>query len=217
MVDRILKKEAFQECVSLRLGRQLLSAVAYLHAECISHRDIKVENVLLKEDAHTDVAKATLKLIDFGMATRFPKGAARMLTLTGSALYVAPEVLLSGGRNSTKTLLHYNEKCDVWSAGVVLYMMLSGTPPFFGKSNKETLQYVMHSKLYFPTKSWRHIHQDARGLCRQMLTRSVDARPSAEDVLASWMADADSPMPVSPSATSKGFDFNDLPCASEDT
>jgi len=193
LVDRVLTREGFEEKDALLLGRQVFDALAYLHAQCIAHRDIKVEHILLK---------AQLKIIDFGSARRFREGDARMYTLTGSGFYVAPEVLLAGGR-SNNYMLHYTEKCDVWSAGVLLYILVGSLPPFMGKTDRETLKYVLDGKLYFPSKWWGHITRRTKDLIRLLLTRSVEERPSAEEVMALWEKDDFSPRPLSPSSASK--------------
>lgn len=103
--------------------KQILITLNYLHNRKIVHRDIKPDNILI-ESMPTDKdpdAPWQIKIVDFGTAMRFKKGS-KMTQTFGTSYYVAPEVLDG----------HYNEKCDIWSAGVVLYMMLSGRPPFTG-------------------------------------------------------------------------------------
>ena len=103
--------------------KQILITLNYLHNRKIVHRDIKPDNILIESmptDKEPD-APWQIKIVDFGTAMRFKKGS-KMTQTFGTSYYVAPEVLDG----------HYNEKCDIWSAGVVLYMMLSGRPPFTG-------------------------------------------------------------------------------------
>ncbi|CAO2837019.1 unnamed protein product [Amaranthus hypochondriacus] len=94
--------------------------------------------------------------------------------IVGTPYYVAPEVL--AGRE-------YNEKIDVWSAGVILYIMLGGVPPFYGESVEETFGAVLRANLRFPTKIFRSISSEAKDLLRKMLCKDVSRRFSAEQVL----------------------------------
>jgi calcium-dependent protein kinase len=97
--------------------KQILSAVFYMHQKNVMHRDIKPENMLY------DIESKALKIIDFGTAVKFKNGE-KLKGLVGTPYYIAPEVIRG----------EYEEKCDVWSCGVILYIMLCGYPPFNGKS-----------------------------------------------------------------------------------
>lgn len=104
----------------------MLSAIAYCHSTSIVHRDLKPENLLLDSKNNN-----TIKVIDFGTSARFDP-TKKMKQTFGTAYYIAPEVLTS----------EYNEKCDLWSIGVILYILLSGRPPFDGKDDKEIVKKV---------------------------------------------------------------------------
>jgi calcium-dependent protein kinase len=91
------------------------------------HRDLKPENILLNSKHGYNV-----KLIDFGCSAQMSKDETRMTSTHGTAYYIAPEVILS----------NYNEKCDLWSVGVILYILLSGIPPFDGNNDKEIIKKV---------------------------------------------------------------------------
>jgi hypothetical protein len=112
-------KKGFSEPYAARLVGDMLSSIKYLHEKGIVHRDIKLENYLF-ESAAPD---APLKLIDFGLSKHFDERES-MRQVVGSAYYTAPEVLNGG----------YDERCDVWSIGVIAYMLLCGSPPFFGET-----------------------------------------------------------------------------------
>ena len=118
-----------------------------------------------------------MKLIDFGTCKHFNKPM-RILERLSSPYYMAPEVI-SGNSN---------EKCDMWSLGVILYVMLSGMLPFNGNNDREILMSIMTSDPPFEGKIWRQVSPDAKELITSMLTREISARPSAEQVLEnSWL------------------------------
>lgn len=115
--------------------RQILLAVVYCHTQNIVHRDLKPENILfesLKPDSN-------LKVIDFGTSRKFNTNS-RMKKTLGTPYYIAPEVLKQ----------EYNEKCDIWSLGVVLYMLLCGYVPFSGTTPDEVFYKVKLGKFEFP-------------------------------------------------------------------
>merc|ERR1719160_1234288 len=112
---------------------QILRAVFYMHSVDIAHRDLKPENFLFTEalPKSEPIRNNTLKVIDFGIAKRFKRNESGktlpMTTRAGTAYYVAPEVM--NGK--------YDEKCDIWSCGVILYILLSGAPPFAGENDAD--------------------------------------------------------------------------------
>ncbi|KAL5207377.1 hypothetical protein ABZP36_031812 [Zizania latifolia] len=145
---------------------QLTAALASCHRRGVAHRDVKPDNVLFD-------ARGVLKLGDFGSAEWFADGRP-MTGLVGTPYYVAPEVV--AGRE-------YNEKVDVWSAGVVLYMMLSGTVPFHGATAAEIFEGVLRGNLRFPPRAFASVSPEAKDLMRRMLCRDVSRRFSADQVL----------------------------------
>lgn len=138
----------------------------------IEIRDIKPDNILFD-------TRNRVKLCDFGSAEFFGCGGERekMSGVVGTPYYVAPEVL--AGRE-------YNEKVDVWSAGVILYIMLGGVPPFYGDSVEDTFAAVLRGNLRFPTKIFRSVSPEAKDLMRKMLCKDVSRRFSAEQVLSKF-------------------------------
>lgn len=146
--------------------KQLLSSLAHCHRYGIVHRDIKPENVFID-------SRNRIKLGDFGSADWL--GEERTTSgIVGTPYYVAPEVLM--GRD-------YNEKVDVWSAGVILYVMLSGALPFYGESAAEIFEAVLRGNLRFPPRTFRNISPSAKDLLRKMICRDVSRRFSAEQAL----------------------------------
>ena len=126
LFDRISSSNHLSEKVSKYIMKQLLSAVDFCHENGIIHRDLKPENILIesKEDARNEFF--TIKLIDFGTSDKLSKGKMCKVQI-GTPFYIAPEVLSNS----------YNEKCDLWSCGVILYIMLCGDPPFYGDTDNE--------------------------------------------------------------------------------
>lgn len=145
-----------------------MSAVLYCHINGIVHRDVKSDNILF---AGKDI-NSPVKLIDFGISVKFEKDT-KLKDKTGTVLYIAPEVI-SG---------NYDEKCDIWSCAVLLYMMLCGQPPFYGNSRKEVMARIKKGKFQFKSKIWNVISSEAKSLITYMLVIDPQQRPSCREVL----------------------------------
>jgi len=159
--------------------QQLGSAVKYIHDEKVCHRDIQPENFLLKESGPFN--EATVKLIDFTTAKEFGSGV-EMKTKICTLHYVAPEIL-------TRKSVSYTEKVDVWSLGVVFYVMLCGSPPFHAEDELGTLKKIKKGAYKFdPPNIWENISQHGKDLVQKMLVIDADARYSATDVVShKWL------------------------------
>lgn len=169
LFDRIASRGPFTEAEAAAVMAPLMDALAHCHRLGVAHRDVKPENILFD-------ASGRLKLADFGSA----EFSARPMTgVVGTPYYVAPEVLF--GRL-------YNEKVDLWSAGVVLYVMLSGVPPFAGESPEEVFEAVMRGFLRFPTKIFHSVSAEAKDLMRKMMCKDPHKRLSAEQVLGTYVS-----------------------------
>lgn len=134
LFEKIVEMHKFSEEKAAGLMRKILSAVKHLHEHGICHRDLKPENFLFSDNSQD----AEIKLIDFGLSKRFGQlqdqdPSEKMHTIVGTPYYVAPEVLRG----------NYDFSCDVWSLGVILYIMLCGYPPFEGDNNKEIFKRVL--------------------------------------------------------------------------
>lgn len=164
----IQKADNFNEKIASRIMKQVMNAVLYCHSNGIVHRDIKSDNILFLENN----IDSPIKLIDFGISLKFEKNT-KLKDKTGTVLYIAPEVLQGS----------YDEKCDIWSCGVLMYMMLSGVPPFYGATRKEVMQKISKGKFSFKSKVWSIISKEAKELIEKMLTLNPDKRPSAREVL----------------------------------
>ena len=185
LLERLMEKmeddgETFSEKDAAIIFKQIISAINYCHKKGIVHRDLKMENVLFVDKGNN----LDIKIIDFGLSqySKFQLTSLNDLivgdkTITmfekvGTAHYVSPEVLKG----------KYNQKCDIWSAGVILYAMLSGTFPFKGKSDKEIYKSILKRKYEYPDKIWKKISKEAKDLINNMLCKQ-EKRFSAEQVL----------------------------------
>ena len=172
LFDAISKKGSFSENEAARIMKQVLSAICYSHQNNIVHRDLKPENILL-DDKGSDL---TIKIIDWGCAKSFKKNE-KMTNADGTPYYIAPEVLEG----------NYDEKCDVWSCGVILYIMLCGYPPFNGETDDDILVAVKKGKYDFPKEEWSSVSKEAIELINGMLTYEPNKRLSALDCMSqSW-------------------------------
>lgn len=167
---------AFDETHAATYMQQILSAISYLHFQEVAHRDIKPENFLM-EDSSED---AKIKVIDFGLSKRFTPGE-KMLTAAGTPFYAAPEVVLGDG---------YDERCDVWSCGIILYILLCGYPPFSGDTDAAVLQEVVRGRFEFESPHWDDVSNAPRKLIKRMLTLDARKRPTAHVCLEDrWLHD----------------------------
>lgn len=170
LYDHIVEAGHFSEMDAACVMQQIFRAVFYMHSRCVIHRDIKLENILLKDRA--PIRSANVMLIDFGLASRFTPGV--LLTRAcGTHTYIAPEVLAR----------LYDEKADVWSCGVLNYILLCGYAPFKGNNNKSVLQAVMTGSHHFDPEHWSDISRHAQELVDNCLQRRSRHRISAEQAL----------------------------------
>ncbi|CDW76792.1 protein kinase [Stylonychia lemnae] len=174
LFERIKARTSFDEDYCRQIFSQILEGINYIHKHNVSHRDIKPENfVFVSKDSDL------LKMIDFGLSQNFTlytmsqkKLMKRMETPVGTAWYTAPEV--------HEKL--YTEKCDIWSAGVMLYIMLAGFPPFYGDDEIEIKREIMKYNYDFKDEAWDFISNEARDLIKQMLSPEY-TRPTASECL----------------------------------
>ncbi|XP_070069248.1 serine/threonine-protein kinase GG21441 isoform X2 [Drosophila takahashii] len=171
LFDAITQVTRFSESQSRIMIRHLGSAMAYLHSMGIVHRDIKPENLLVELDEYGNVLE--LKLADFGLACEVND---LLYAVCGTPTYVAPEILLEVG---------YGLKIDVWAAGIILYILLCGFPPFVAPDNQqEPLFDAIISGIYeFPDPYWSDIGDGVRDLIANMLQSDPDVRFTSEDIL----------------------------------
>lgn len=168
--DKLEDVKYFAESDAQILMRQVLRAVGYLHQRCICHRDLKPDNILLQTCDSADLG--VLKIADFGFARRFqPQRLLR--TQVGTLAYCAPELLK--GR--------YQVPCDLWSCGVTMFLLMSGTLPFQGKTEAILNQVIRRGNYGFWGKPWEDASEDAKALIRGLLRYDDQERFSAKDAL----------------------------------
>jgi calcium-dependent protein kinase len=166
----ITKVKRFPERETAIIMDQMLRAVHYMHTLHICHRDLKPENFLFMTTQ--PIEDNVLKLIDFGLSCRC-KPPEVLREVVGTASYVAPQVLM---RN-------YDKQCDLWSCGIIMYIMLCGHPPFRGKNQAELLLKVRDGSFVFDAKVWRTVTRGAKNLITMLLKRDPEERHTAERAL----------------------------------
>lgn len=172
LFDRILEIKYFSEDTAAHIMKQLLSAVSLCHSHNIVHRDLKPENILIESNEERNKNFFSIKIIDFGTSL-IHKRTSMMKTITGTSYYIAPEVLHS----------NYNEKCDLWSCGVIMYILLCGKPPFNGASDNEIYSRVSEGEYYMDEEVWKNISYEAKDLMSKLLEKDIKKRLSAKDAL----------------------------------
>jgi len=160
--------QRFTEHFVANIMGQLLKALGYIHAKKVVHKDLKPENMLFVDSSND----AEMKVIDFGLAEMFHQDDSTSHNSAGTALYMAPEVYQ---RN-------FNYKCDIWSAGVIMYFLLTGRLPFMGRTIEEVRDKVCKDQPPFQ-RDCRLVSPVAVDLLQKMLQKDPRVRPSASQAL----------------------------------
>lgn len=175
LFDRIVQKGHYTEKKAAQLMKTIVKVVEACHSLGVMHRDLKPENFLF-DSPHED---AKLKATDFGLSI-FYKPGQYFSDVVGSPYYVAPEVLHK----------YYGPEIDVWSAGVILYILLCGVPPFWAETDNGIFKQILKGKIDFESEPWPQISDSAKDLVKKMLTRNPRERLTAHQVLCHpWIVD----------------------------
>ena len=166
-----MEKERFSEAEARDVIAPIFDALIYCHALGIVHRDIKPENLLFNR---RDFNRAVIKVSDFGLA-RFVDEEKLATTTCGTPGYVAPEVLEQRP---------YNQSCDFWSVGVVLFILLSGGPPFYNPDQFEMFEKIKQAEYSFEALSWQGVSAEAKDLITKLLVADPAQRLTGEQIMA---------------------------------
>ncbi|MCO5547017.1 hypothetical protein L7F22_000457 [Adiantum nelumboides] len=175
LFDRIEAQGKYTERAAASVFRTIIQIVHVCHSMGVMHRDLKPENFLYSSKKEN----SPLKIADFGVAVFFKQGD-YFQDVVGSSYYIAPEVLDE----------HYGPEADIWSAGVILYILLSGSPPFSPGSDKveDIFRAIRHDSIDFTSSPWPSISEGAKDLLRKMLVYDPKLRLKPYDILShSWI------------------------------
>ncbi|KAL5775357.1 hypothetical protein ACOSP7_012914 [Xanthoceras sorbifolium] len=176
LFDKIIAQGQYTERAAATICKAIVNVVHSCHFMGIMHRDLKPENFLLSSKDENAMLKAT----DFGLSVFIEEGKVYR-DIVGSAYYVAPEVL----RRS------YGKEMDIWSAGVILYILLSGVPPFWAENEKGIFDAILKGEIDFESDPWPSISNSAKDLVRKMLTQDQKKRITSAQVLEHpWIREA---------------------------
>ena len=188
LFDRILYMETFTESQAAAMFREILHGLNYLHNTVgVAHRDLKPENLMFKSKSND----SDIVLIDFGMSLKISKPVREKV---GTAGYVAPEVLDG----------FHDFSCDMWSLGVILYIVMSGSMPFYGANENETLAMVRKAEFDLSGVPWEYVSDEAKDLIQNLIQKDPSKRLTAEQALNhDWITQTGSgaadEIPLSPS------------------
>jgi mitogen-activated protein kinase-activated protein kinase 2 len=171
----------FNEQEVAKIMFQICSAVKHLHSLNIAHRDLKPENLLLMSNEENSI----IKLTDFGFAKEVNLG---LITPCFTPYYVAPEIL----KTKMNMINTYDISCDIWSLGVIMYILCCGYPPFYSSNNKVTPRMkrrILSGKYSFPEREWQKISKEAKVLISGMLETDPTKRLTINEVMKSeWIS-----------------------------
>uniref|UniRef100_A0ACD5Y394 Uncharacterized protein n=1 Tax=Avena sativa TaxID=4498 RepID=A0ACD5Y394_AVESA len=183
LFDRIFARSHYSERAAAKIGRTIAQVVQLFHDNGVMHRDLKPENFLFANKSED----SPLKAIDFGLSVYFKPGE-RFTEVVGSGIYMAPEVLMRS----------YGPEADVWSAGIIFYILLCGVPPFWGDTDERIAESIIRGEINFEREPWPKVSNTAKDLVKKMLDPDPSTRLTAKQVFEHpWLKNADKASNVS--------------------
>jgi len=170
LYDEIIRCDVFTETQASFIMHQLFEALVYLHSKGVVHRDLKLENLLLKQKGSLEV-----KVADFGLSKLFGEGSMAH-TACGTPFYVSPEILLAEDEG-------YGAEVDMWASGILLYILLSGRLPFSGDSDEELFSNILECELEWKTPQFDNVSDEAKDLISRLIIPDPEDRLTAEEAL----------------------------------
>lgn len=169
LFDRIVDKSSYTESEARDVCGVLFGALDYISSRGIVHRDLKPENLLLS----SRISDTSIKIADFGFA-KFAPGEYSLTTMCGTPGYIAPEILRRE---------KYGTRSDMWSMGVIVFILLGGYPPFYSKDTRQLLMLTMAGKFEFDPEYWDSVSHACKDMIRSLLELNPTRRLSAVDAL----------------------------------
>jgi serine/threonine protein kinase len=169
LFDRIVDKCSYTESEALDVCAVLFGALDHVNSRGIAHRDLKPENLLLASRA----SDTDIKIADFGFA-RYAPDDGSLRTMCGTPGYVAPEILRREG---------YGTKCDLWSMGVIVFILIGGYPPFYGRTPRRIFELTSAGRFAFDPEYWGDISQSCKDAICALLELDPARRASAGEIL----------------------------------
>jgi len=171
---KIVEKGNYSEKDAAKIVGQMIKGVEYLHGEGIAHRDLKPENLLCATDTREEFKPFRVVIADFGLSKAFD-GGEDLTTSCGTPDYVAPEVITAEGV--------YDKSVDMWSCGVITYVLLCGFSPFLSSNQTGLFEKIMKAEYDFPDPEWTHISETAKDFIRKLLVKDPAIRYTASQCL----------------------------------
>ncbi len=187
LYDYIRQQKDLSEKKVAKIMNQLLLAVNHLHSKKIVHRDLKPENIVFIKEDNKEKNKQLkevkeeenihIKIIDFGTSTYLKEN--KLTQELGTIYYIAPEVFMND----------YDEKCDIWSCGIILHTLLIGRPPFRGNKEIDIKNKILNfTELDFSSKEWKRVSNSAKDFVISLLSKNPSKRPTAGEALTNeWL------------------------------
>lgn len=176
LFDRIVERGQFGEREARDVVRTMVEAIMYMHSHNVVHRDLKPENILL-----ADGKDLVIKIADFGLAKIYDPNMEvaeqRLQTMCGTPCYVAPEILTSKKHGG------YGPEVDMWSVGIILYVLLCGFPPFFHEEQQVLFRLIVKGNFDFPAPEWNKISEEAKDFIRKVLVVTPSERMTPEEAM----------------------------------